>query len=301
MNKKQHRWSFKQSESESATGPLEEAKFVALVKNGTIQASTLVNSPTRTKNKWVAAKRIPALEKLFKPSKVENVAAAPAKPKENPCVAPASDAVAPVSRIQTKAEKDIYEKFQPLKSTVLVWLLRATILVMAIDGFLFWCFFEYGRSNSPSLATAQIGVFIVQLILVIATAIFFLRWKYQAYKNLQVACSSKLKTTAGWSIGCYFIPLLNIFRPAMAMHEIQSRSKAKIGYTVLAWWILLAWGGILDRVASTAPGDDNRAGHFVTIVGFCLLIIAGFLLLKIIRTVTEKQRRYRVSLDPNSR
>lgn len=305
LSKQQHQWSYKQRELDRAIGPVSEAQLVALVKNGTIGTNTLVSSPTRTKNNWYAAGRIPAIAKIIKPPKAKDFAVVPNRPVTageagaNPYSATLIASVA-VPPGQTKAAKDIYDQFLPLNSTAVAWLLRATMLVMAIHGFLFWCFYHYGRRGSSSIATAQVGVFILQLVLVIATAIFFLRWKYRAYKNLQVACSTPLKTSAGWAVGVYFIPILNLFRPAMAMHEIQSRSKANIGYSAYGWWFLWILSGILARAAMNGPGSNNKAVFVVSIIAVCFSLIAGFLLLKIIRTVTEKQRRYRLSLRDSS-
>ena len=312
MSKKQHQWLFKQQGSNSATGPVTEAQFVALVKKGTIRGSTLVMSPSRTENKWVAAKQIPAVAKLIKPQppkrpapraskapRVENVVGAASASPANPYNAPVTASVVPEPRSQVKAAQEIYKKFQPLKSTAVVWLLRVTILVMAIHCILFWCLIKVGRSNS-AINIAQMGTFVIQLVLVLATAIFFLRWKYRAYKNLQAACDTPMKTSAGWSIGCYFVPLINLYRPATAMHEIQSRSKANIGYSVYGWWFLWILSGLLARATMNTRGAIDYRVYTISIVGLCLAIIAGFLMLKIIRTVTEKQRRYLLSLEKSS-
>lgn len=287
-----------------------EAEFIALVQNGSISSKTLVRSATRTKNQWVVATRIPAVAKHLK--RTENarvgqaitaqpsiapsaVVGSPASPT-NPYAAPITSSNAGQPTIPSAAADGIYQRFQPLNSTIVMWLVRATMLAMAINAMLVFCFVVSGRSNLPTLATFQIGMVVLQILLLLVTAIFFLRWKFQAYANLQVACEQPLKTTPAWIVAVYFIPILNLFRPATGMLEIQARSKAGIGGLVLAWWILVILGGVLDRVAMSAPGSDNKAGHFVAFLGICLTLAAGYLLLRIIRTITEKQRRYRLSL-----
>lgn len=296
---------------------------MALVKNGTIVASTFVCSETRTKNKWVAVTRIPAIAKFIEqpasPPETASTSGQPlviqpavtsnaAEPKvqsanpfqpANPYAAPATESFPQRSPTRSSAAKTIYEKFQPLNSTVLNWLLRATLFVIAINALFFFCFILRGSTKLPTLVTVGLVTGILQIILLIVTAIFYLRWKYRAYANLQAACVEPLKTSAGWSIAVYFIPIVNLFRPVMVMHEIQSRSKAGIGSLVIAWWILVCLGGILDRIAMTAPGNDNKAGHVVSFAALCMTLIAGYLLLKIIRIVTEKQQRYRRSLAGN--
>lgn len=296
MNQPQHQWSYKQRGSESAVGPIDEPEFVGLVKSGTIDARTLVSSPTRTKGKWVEANRIPALAKFFTPQ-IEGMPDAKATPNANPYRVPDRATVAANPQSPHGRAENIIDYFQPLKSAAVIWLLRATMLVLAVHGFLFWWFFEYGYSRNSSFASAQTGIFILQVVLTIATGILFLRWKYQAYKNLQVACSTRLKSTPGWIVGCYFIPLLNFFRPVLAMNEIQSCSRANLAYSAYAWWVLYLLAVILGRVAQTAPGNNNRAGHFLTIVAICLALFAGFLLLKLVTTISEKHRRYAKSSE----
>ncbi|MFK7768180.1 MAG: DUF4328 domain-containing protein [Mariniblastus sp.] len=322
MSKRQHEWTYKQQGSESEMGPVAEAQFVALVKNGTIVGSTLVRSSTRTKNKWIAVNRIPAVTKFIKQSDPRQTSQSPkalapnaqpptnklskakdlataAEPVLNPYAAPLTDSAAIKSLGPPIAAETIYKRFKPLNSTAVTWLLRATMLAMAINAFCFLCFILWGRSKAPSIATAQTAAFVIQLILWIATGIFFLIWKHQAYANLKAACVNPLKTSAGWCVAVYFIPFVHLYRPVTAMYEIQSRSKAGIGSSVIGWWLLLILVSILSRVASTAPGDDNKAGQVLTIVAICLGIIAGYLLLKIIRTITEKQRRYWLFLESN--
>lgn len=318
MSTRQHEWAYKQQDSDTETGPVTETQMVALVKNGTITGSTLVRSSTRTKDKWIAVKRIPAVAKFIKQPKdrptsdplnsqapkngpsISKDLAATSKPVENPYAAPITDEVASRSTGSSVAAATMLEGFKPLNSTMVTWLLRATMLAMSINGLCLLFFILYGHSKVRTIAAVQTGVFYLQLALFIATTIFFLRWKHQAYSNLQAACVEKLKTSAGWCVAVYFIPLVQLYRPASAMHEIQSRSKAGVGASVIGWWLLVFLGAICIRVAQTAPGgSENNAGNAVSLIGLCLAIAAGYLLLRIIRTVTEKQRRYGLYLENN--
>lgn len=316
MSKRQHEWSYKLRKSEPEVGPVGEAQLIALVKNGTIVGDTLVHSKTRTKGKWVTVNRIPAIAKFIadpveptvaqsrsshdprrsakanKPSNVDSI------PVANPYAAPATESGSSLG--PPVAAKTIYNKFQPLDSKVVTWLLRSTMVLMAVNALCFLSFALWGRTKVPEIASAHIGVVVVQIILTIVTGIFFLRWKYRAYRNLQAACVVRLKTSPGWVVASYFIPFVNLYRPASAMNEIQSRSKARIGGLVLGWWLLIVIGSVLERVALTAPGTDNRAGHTATFVAILMTIVAGYLLLRIIRTITEKQQRYLLFLEDYS-
>lgn len=184
------------------------------------------------------------------------------------------------------------------RASVAVWLLRFTILIMGIHCYIFWLFFENGRTRTLNLA--QQATLIAQLALCLITAVFFLRWKYQAYLNLQRACSSPLKFSPGWCCGFYFIPIVNLYRPFQAMNEIQARSKANIGYQVYVWWACWLLSAFVSRATWNARNVQLDRLCIVTIVSLCAAMIAGLFLLKIIKSVTEKQQRYRLALDPHA-
>ena len=180
------------------------------------------------------------------------------------------------------------------------WLLRATLLLMAVHCFLAWLRLENGRSGAGDgiLGDNYLAIIIVELILFVVTGIFFLRWKHQANLNLQNACSSPLVFSPGWSWGLYFVPLLNLFRPMQAMYEIQSRSKAGIGYMVWIWWLCLMIAALINRAMMNARSVKFDRLCVTDMIAVTLSMIAGIFLLRIIKVVTEKQRRYRLAVAP---
>ena len=83
---------------------------------------------------------------------------------------------------------------------------------------------------------------IVQLLVYITTGILFLVWIHRANRNARALGAKDLGFTPGWSIGYYFIPILNLFRPYQAMKEIWKASrnpnawKDQPGSPLLGWW-----------------------------------------------------------------
>ena len=66
MGNVNHQWFYmnKTILSEDQEGPITEKQFAELIKKGAIGPNTKVFSVTRTKNRWLFAKQIPAFEKL---------------------------------------------------------------------------------------------------------------------------------------------------------------------------------------------------------------------------------------------
>ncbi len=93
--------------------------------------------------------------------------------------------------------------------------------------------FKLGVYSSVELATAAgesndkrqqiIGLF--QYSIDIATIILFAMWIYRANFNARQLGAKNMKFTPGWSVGYYFIPFLNLWRPYQAMKEIWKASK----------------------------------------------------------------------------
>lgn len=93
---------------------------------------------------------------------------------------------------------------------------------------------------------------LVQLLLAVFLGVTFLRWIYRANKNLHVLSSGPMTFSPGWSVGWYFIPIANFFKPYQAMKEIWTiaHRRAPSGDSILGWWWFL-WivSNFLGRIA----------------------------------------------------
>jgi len=89
----------------------------------------------------------------------------------------------------------------------------------------------------PSDVTVSI-VYILQAILFIIAGIAFLQWIYYTNKNLHVLSNQELEFTPGWSVGWYFIPIANLFKPYQSMKEIWRlcHKNESVSYAIVGWW-----------------------------------------------------------------
>jgi len=87
------------------------------------------------------------------------------------------------------------------------------------------------------LAVSQLGVFVV-------TGVLILRWIYRARECLDALKAAGLRFSPGWSIGWYFVPVANLWKPFQAMNELWKASSAPQAWrdqptpSLLRWW----WG-----------------------------------------------------------
>jgi hypothetical protein len=103
----------------------------------------------------------------------------------------------------------------------------------------------------PSDAVTGI-VGLIQFVLFIMLGITFLRWIYRTNKNLGAYSGERMTFTPGWSVGWYFIPVANLFKPYQAMKELWnvSHKKESADHVILGWWWFL-WivSNVLGRLA----------------------------------------------------
>ena len=132
----------------------------------------------------------------------------------------------------------------------------------------------------------------VYLVILIATAIPFLRWIHRANFNCRGFGANDLTHTPGWSVGWFFVPFMNLVRPYQAMKEIWQAShnprdwRTQPGSPILRWW----WGlwlasGLIGQISfrtsmHAETVDDLKTNTLIAIganvvsIALCLVAIA---------------------------
>lgn len=154
------------------------------------------------------------------------------------------------------------------------------------------------------MVLAGIGLIIMKLTAYVGSIIFFLMWLHRAYKNLEAMNVRNLDASAGWAVGYWFIPILNLFKPMKVVAEVYNGSDpeiAKAGYgfsdagansLIGFWWAFWVLSNITSRIADAiekGAKDVTDTSVMVYIVALSFGIIAGILLIFIIREIDERQ------------
>jgi hypothetical protein len=113
----------------------------------------------------------------------------------------------------------------------------------------------------------QMIVGTVQTIMTVVSGVLILMWIYRANAGARHRGAENMTFTPGWSVGWYFIPIANLFKPYQAMKEIWVASENPKNWDVvtapgiLAWWWFL-WivsnllGNVTFRLALRAETLD---------------------------------------------
>ncbi|MEA2031569.1 MAG: DUF4328 domain-containing protein [Patescibacteria group bacterium] len=142
---------------------------------------------------------------------------------------------------------------------------------------------------------------ILYLVAFIVTGISFLKWIHRANSNCHGFGAQGMEFTPGWSIGYYFIPFINLYKPYRAMKEIWKVStnptnwQNENGSALLGWWWAL-WltsnflGQAVFRLSMRADSISSlQASTTVSIISEIIDIPLYIVAVSLISSVFTKQ------------
>lgn len=144
---------------------------------------------------------------------------------------------------------------------------------------------------------------IIYLIVYVISGITFIRWFRRAYYNLHLKAET-LSFTEGWAAGCWFVPIISLYRPYQIMKElyqetqtllskndenyVQNLNTNSIGWWWTLWIIASFLGQFIFRYSLKAETIDELitttiASIAASIIGIPLAIIT----VKVIKDYAE--------------
>jgi len=112
----------------------------------------------------------------------------------------------------------------------------------------------------------------IQFLISIISWILTLKWIYRANYNARQLGATDMIFTPGWSIGWYFIPIANLWKPYEAMKEIWKASKNPNNWkkqslpSILTWWWLLSIvSAVLNNIAFRLSLRAKELDEFLTV------------------------------------
>lgn len=118
---------------------------------------------------------------------------------------------------------------------------------------------KYDAFNTVSGLSALVGVAIV---------IAFLVWFHRAYTNAAGLTGQPLRYGTGWSVGAWFIPVFNLWRPKQIANDIwragDPKAQGNVGWNALPvagllhwWWTIWILGSVIGGVAGGLLSIDS--------------------------------------------
>jgi hypothetical protein len=146
-----------------------------------------------------------------------------------------------------------------------------------------------------SLALAGLATMAMHIL----TVVLFCMTVFRFNKNARALGSQGLEYTPGWSVGWFFIPIANLFKPFQAVSEIYKASDPKAGAfdwrqsptdTALGWW----WGtwiigNIISQVEIRMQFRQIEVPPEVSLsvsgISLVFTIAAGILAIYVVRSI----------------
>ncbi|MFG2822190.1 DUF4328 domain-containing protein [Kitasatospora sp. NPDC048365] len=127
----------------------------------------------------------------------------------------------------------------------------------------------------------------VGLVLMVGSAVLFLRWFSRCRHNAQAFDPAGHRFGPGLAVGGWFIPLANLWIPYRVTLDIWRASGPRGGEWLLnAWWVAWLAKTLGAAVLMQTQAHPNGYSAFDRIAG----VVAGVLAVLMIRTLTARQR-----------
>ncbi len=117
----------------------------------------------------------------------------------------------------------------------------------------------------------QFVVAIAQLIALVGLGILICIWIYRANYNARQLGAEGMVFTPGWSVGWYFIPIFNLWKPYQAMKEIwkassnpQSWESQTVSPLLSLWWFFWIVSSILGRISFKLSYKAEEIHEFIS-------------------------------------
>tara|TARA_R110000868_G_scaffold411789_1_gene711107 strand:- start:84052 stop:84732 length:681 start_codon:yes stop_codon:yes gene_type:complete len=117
---------------------------------------------------------------------------------------------------------------------------------------------DVNMDEAGSILVHQLMIKVAQLGFRVIVGIQFLMWVYRMSRNAHCVKTGKPTSSPGWAVGCYFIPILNMWKPYLIMKEIYEAFRQRPSYSKVlplwwtAWVLSSAVGGFTSYYMSRA-------------------------------------------------
>jgi heme/copper-type cytochrome/quinol oxidase subunit 2 len=169
-------------------------------------------------------------------------------------------------------------------------------------------------SNEEMIAAAEASdrniviMGIIQVIVFLAATIVWFMWIYRSNKLARALGASAMTYSPGWSVGWFFIPIANLFKPYFAMKQIylatmdpksfdteQEVEDQPESLNILKlWWLVYLVDAYLGRIALRYALRADTVEELVTANSLMLAsdaatVVASLATIWLVREFTQKQ------------
>jgi hypothetical protein len=147
----------------------------------------------------------------------------------------------------------------------------------------------------------QAVVGIIQLAIYLVSGIWILRWIYLANRNVRELGARGMEFSPGWSVGWFFVPIMNLWKPYQAMREIWQASERPHDWQtgpahglLVGWWTLWLISSAVGRASfrmslRAEEIEELLAANRVMLLSDFIDIPSSIVFLMVVKTIHEMQ------------
>ncbi len=153
----------------------------------------------------------------------------------------------------------------------------------------------------------QMVLGVVHFLLNVATVIVFVIWFHRAHANLTSLGARDLRYTSGWAAGCWFVPIMNLYRPVQIAQEIWRHcapstldedgfqdTKARNSVLIGLWWAIWIAANVIGNFALQALLDAStpealQAATVADMIAEVVAILAALLAIAVVSSIDARQ------------
>ncbi len=161
-------------------------------------------------------------------------------------------------------------------------------------------------TQAESLETRTRALAAMAVVLYLLTATLFICWMYTLRTSASVAPEA-MRHSAGWTVGGWFVPILNLFRPYQIMVDLwrgmvrparpfQGPGQPPVPVLVTLWWGAFLVTSVGGRLAvATVPAqadtfDQARQAFQTELLVDAVSVVAAVLAIGVLRMYTARAR-----------
>jgi hypothetical protein len=173
---------------------------------------------------------------------------------------------------------------------------------------------ETGEPVVLLFALLQLGLGLIQIVVYVATIVFFLMWFYRSHENLPSfgVARNTLKYSSGWAVGSFFVPFVSLVVPYRAMKGLWSKSIPNAtemfrdlsppGFFPLWWaaWLVSNFANQIHLRLTLQGKLSSDVSATFGIVTAVLDILAAILALMVVQEIDKQQTESSKLISPQA-
>ncbi len=147
---------------------------------------------------------------------------------------------------------------------------------------------EANDDRQAAFGLTQVGTSVL-------VGIAFMIWTYRVVANAHCSSRYAMKTTPGWAVGYYFIPILNIWKPFTAIRDADALNARRLGrrsnaVLLYVWWVSWLIAGGYSRFAARKERGADTVGELLDmsrtlvmsdVADFVVALVAAFMVSRV--------------------